>query len=193
MPDLFKSRGFVQLLRIWKLAACYSQKPDAFRGCATRSINQPLINTNNLNIDSAPRARDLRRMDAVRARSGAALDAWTIKINAFICIDSAIGVLERCTLCVNARRDEDKYLYWRVKTRGNRNQTSISLRWLGATGGLDLLSPCPSAAPLFPCCVLYEPLAAGQVPHSNVNHCHLRGYLEYRVDLSRSTLPPHAK
>lgn len=39
------------------------------------------------------------------------LEGSPIKINAFICIDSAIGALDSSTLYVNARRDEDKYLY----------------------------------------------------------------------------------
>lgn len=104
-------------------------------------ITRP-VNSNNLNIDRAPYVR----WYAVWIRACAersTLEGWPIKINAFICIDSAIGALDRSTLCVNARRDEDKYLYWRVKTRGNRNQTSISLRWLGTDPRARCFSPSP--------------------------------------------------
>jgi len=57
-----------------------------------------------LNIDSTPpRVRALGRpMNMFRA---------PIKINASIRTDSAIGALMRRMLCVNARGDEDKYLY----------------------------------------------------------------------------------
>lgn len=121
----------------------------------------------------------------VRARS--ALEGSPIKINAFICIDSTIGALDRSSPCVNARRDEDKYLYWRVKTRGNRNQTSISLRWLRTDPSIlpspiYIFLPFSFLAPLF----FYResragfPPVLGQSPYSNVNHCHLRGSLEYQ-------------
>lgn len=80
------------------------QKSSFFILETSRSINQRRGRSRDkLNIDSTPRARTLSlAMNMFRA---------PIKINASIRTDSAIGALMRCMLCVNARGDEDKYLY----------------------------------------------------------------------------------
>ena len=77
------------------------------------------------------------------------LEGWPIKINAFICIDSARSAPQTAPRCyVNARGDEDKYLYRRVKTRGNPQSDVYQFAITSKPLSLSLSLP-PSPLPLF--------------------------------------------
>lgn len=169
---------------MWKK---FSFKISSLFDARTKSINQRQSQY-KLNIDSTP------RIYAALARHEYVACA-PIKINASICADSAIGALMHRSLCVNAHGDEDKYLYWRVKTLSR----AIAIRRLlvcddsGVAVGEITLFSLPLAISGILCCIrlsfLFLFLASdaarvsSQESYSNVNQCHLTK-VEYS-DVSR--------